>query len=98
MLRELRQALPRTVNQRLQQAQQRHRIPVMLSPDRKRKQRLADPPKHQRQTGALVQWLQMRVTRAPERARRALLRLQVAVHQRLGRAAETRRIKGMKTG
>ena len=65
---------------------------------RQRKQRLADPPKHKRQTGALVQWLQMRVTRAPERARRVLLKLQVAVHQRLGRAAETRRMKGTKTG
>ena len=112
MQRELRQALPRTVKQKLQRAHQRHqkshqcelqrhrshRIPVMHSSDRKRKQPLADPPKHQRQTGALVQWLQMRVTRAPERASRMLLKLQLAVRQTLGRAAETRRMKGMKTG
>ena len=70
----------------------------MHSSDRKRKQRLADPPLKQRQTGALVQRLQMRVTRAPERASRMLLRLQLAVRQTLGRAAETRRMKGMKTG
>ena len=63
---------------------------------RKQEWLAAPPPQNQRKTGPHAQSFQMRVKRAPERARRVLLRQQVALHQSLGRAAEIRRRKGMK--
>ena len=94
------QESPRTLQPQLAAAQkgkpvrQKNAADQRLPPEPKR----LHPLVHFQQTGSHVQWLQMRVMRAPERARRVLLTLQVAVHQRLGRAAETRRMKGTKTG